>query len=77
MKQPRFATELDTIPDVMDIHTRINIRGEMAAAKPNQRGLFGDGSIAATAINTGNPVITSDKGLTDVLTNHGIEVRKP
>jgi hypothetical protein len=46
VKMPRFAGDLPVISDVMDVSTRINIRGMIAAMKPNSPGLFGDGSIA-------------------------------
>ncbi len=58
MKPPHFAGELDTVPDIMDIHLRINLRGQLAALKAGQPGLFGDGAIGATAIRSGSPVIT-------------------
>lgn len=74
MKAPRFASELGTIDDVMDVNTRILIRGQM---RPGQPGLFGDGSIGATAIARGLPVITSDKNFAAVLRQMGVEVRVP
>ncbi len=76
-KMPRYADELDTIPDVMDVDTRIDIRGQLAEISPNQRGMFGDGTIGATAVNTGHPVITADKKFARVLTEMGVEVRRP
>jgi hypothetical protein len=77
MHLPRFASDLPVINDIMDVNTRINIRGLLADINPRQRGLFGDGSIGATALNRGLPVITSDKALTTVLKSLGIEVRAP
>jgi predicted nucleic acid-binding protein len=77
MHMPGYARELPVINDVMDVNTRINIRGMLADIKPGQRGLFGDGSIGATALNRGLPVITSDKAFTTVLKSLGVEVRAP
>jgi hypothetical protein len=57
LKPPDFLNELD-VDDVMDVNTRINIRSQLDALRPGQRGLFGDGSIGASAINTGSPVVT-------------------
>jgi predicted nucleic acid-binding protein len=71
---PRYAGELRTIPDVMDVDLRINIRGAM---RPGQRGLFGDGAIGATAVRTGSPVITADRNFASVLESLGVEVRIP
>ena len=76
LKPPGFLNELGVIDDVMDINTRINIRSQVDALKPGQRGLFGDGSIGATAVNTGSPVVTRDKKLAEVLESMGIEVRR-
>lgn len=76
-KIPRYAGELDTIPDVMDVNTRIDIRGQLAEISPTQRGMFGDGTIGATAVNTGYPVITADKKFATVLESMGVEVRRP
>jgi len=77
MHMPSFARDLPVINDVMDVNTRINVRGMLEEIKPGQRGLFGDGSIGATALNHGLPVITSDKALTTVLKSLGVEVRAP
>jgi predicted nucleic acid-binding protein len=77
LKIPRFASELDVVDDVMDVNGRINIRGQLESLSPGQRGLFGDGSIGATAIRTGWPVITADKKLAAVLRAMGVEVRVP
>jgi hypothetical protein len=77
LKMPRFAGELGVVDDVMDIHTRINIRGQLEALRRGQPGLFGDGSIGATAINTGRPVITADENFAAVLRSMGVEVRVP
>lgn len=71
---PRYAEDLRTIPDVMDVHLRINIRGAM---RPGQRGLFGDGAIGATAVRNGSPVITADRNFGSVLESFGVEVRTP
>jgi RHS repeat-associated protein len=71
---PRYAAELKTIPDVMDVDLRINIRGAM---RPGQRGLFGDGAIGATAVRTGSPVITADRNFASALESLGVEVRIP
>lgn len=76
LKPPRFANELGVVDDVMDVNTRINIRGELEAIRPGQRGLFGDGSIGATAVNTGYPVITADKNFATVLEGMGVQVRR-
>jgi RHS repeat-associated protein len=77
MKMPRFAGELPVINDVMDVSTRINIREMLTAIKANQRGIFGDGSIGATALNYGLPVITADRNFAAVLEQLGLEVRRP
>jgi RHS repeat-associated protein len=77
LKMPGFARELGQIDDVMDVNTRINIRGLLEGIKPGQPGLFGDGSIGATALNTGLPVITSDKNFAAVLQQFGVESRTP
>jgi hypothetical protein len=50
VKMPRFAGGLPVISDVMDVNTRINIRGMIAAMTPTSPGLFGD----ATALNNGS-----------------------
>ena len=79
-KYPRFANELRTVPDAMDVHTRINIRAEIIARTGGKRtipGLFGDGVIGATALKTNRPIITSDKAFADVLEDMGAEVRRP
>lgn len=76
LKPPGFANELGVVDDVMDVNTRINIRGELEAIKPGQRGLFGDGSIGATAVSTGYPVITADKNFAMVLEGMGVQVRR-
>lgn len=76
LKPPGFANELGVVDDVMDVNTRINIRGELQAIRPGQRGLFGDGSIGATAVNTGYPVITADKNFATVLEGMGVQVRR-
>jgi predicted nucleic acid-binding protein len=62
---------------MMDLNTRINIRGMIAAIKPNSPGLFGDGSIGATALNNGLLVITADRIFAAVLEQLGAEVRVP
>jgi hypothetical protein len=77
MKPPGFAGELGTVPDIMDVNLRINIRAQLAALKPGQPGLFGDGAIGATAIRSGSSVITSDKTFATVLRSYGVNVRKP
>ena len=77
MKMPRFAGELPVINDVMAVNTRINIREMLSAIKANQRGIFGDGSIGATALNYGLPVITADRNFAAVLEQLGLEVRRP
>lgn len=74
---PRYASELGRINDVMDVNTRINIRGMLETIKPGQSGLFGDGSIGATAVNTGMPVLTADKNFAAVLRQLGVEARTP
>ena len=61
----------------MDVNTRIEIRGQLAEISPTQRGMFGDGTIGATAVNTGYPVITADKKFATVLDSMGVEVRRP
>jgi len=71
---PRYANELETIEDVMDPNLRIAIRGAM---RPSPRGIFGDGSIGATAIRTGSPVITNDRQFAEALRAFGHEVRTP
>ena len=76
LKPPGFANELGVVDDVMDVNTRINIRGGLEAIKPGQRGLLGDGSIGATAVNTGYPVITADKNFATVLEAMGVQVRR-
>jgi hypothetical protein len=75
MGMPRIAGGLDSIRDVMDVTTRINIRGALEELKPNQPGLFGDGSIGATVLNTGLPLITGDHYFAQVLTGMGGNVR--
>ena len=60
-----------------DVNTRIDIRGQVAEISPTQRGMFGDGTIGATAVNTGHPVITADKKFATVLESMGVEVRRP
>jgi rRNA-processing protein FCF1 len=75
IKMPRFADELGSIDDVMDIQMRINIRGELEVLKPGQPGLFGDGAIGTTAIQTGSPIITADQAFAAVLRSLGVEVR--
>lgn len=77
MKMPRFAGELPVIDDVMDVNARINIRGMIAAIKPNSPGLFGDGAIGASALSNGLPVITADRNFAAVLQQLGVEVRSP
>lgn len=37
---PRYARQLEVIEDVVDVHTRINIRGALAAIRRGQRGLL-------------------------------------
>lgn len=71
MKPPGYLDDFAVIDDVMDVNTRINIRG---ALRPGQRGIFGDGSIGATAINRGSPVITFDRNFADVLRQFGVNV---
>jgi len=75
MFMPRVANSLDTIQDVMDVDTRINIRGALAGLRPGQPGLFGDGSIGATVLATGSPFITGDRALAQVLSGMGADVR--
>lgn len=58
IKMPGYASDLDVIDDVMDIDTRIDIRGQLEGMKRGQPGLFGDGSIGATAVSTESPVVT-------------------
>ncbi len=53
------------------------ISTQLAAKRPGQRGLFGDGSIGATAFTTRSPVIASDKTFGAVLESYGVEVRRP
>jgi predicted nucleic acid-binding protein len=65
------------INDVMDVNARINIRGAIAAIKPNSPGLFGDGAIGATALNNELPVITADRNFAAVLEQLGVKVRSP
>jgi RHS repeat-associated protein len=77
MKMPRFAGELPVINDVMDVNMRINIREMLTSIRANQRGIFGDGSIGATALDYGLPVITADRNFAAVLEHLGLEVRKP
>jgi predicted nucleic acid-binding protein len=68
---------LPVIDDVMDVNARINIRGMIAAIKPNSPGLFGDGAIGATALNSELPVITANRNSAAVLEQPGVEVRSP
>jgi RHS repeat-associated protein len=77
LKMPRYAGELDGIEDVMDVNTRINIRGMLEGIRGGEPGLFGDGSIGATAINRGLPVITDDRNFASALEQLGVEVRRP
>jgi hypothetical protein len=77
IKMPAFAHELPSIPDVMDVNTRINIRGSLADIAYPQKGILNDGTLGATAVNRGLPVITKDARLTRVLTNLGVDVRNP
>jgi predicted nucleic acid-binding protein len=77
VKMPRFASDLPVISDVTDVNARVNIRGMIAAMKPNSPSLFGDGSIGATALNTGLPVITADRNFAAALQELGVEVRVP
>lgn len=77
IKMPHFASELGVIDDVMDVNTRINIRGMLEAMRRGQPGLFGDGAIGATAVRTGSPVITADRNFAAVLRSLGVEVRVP
>jgi RHS repeat-associated protein len=73
---PRVASRLEVIDDVMAVNARINIRGAISAMGVTRRGLFGDGSIGATAERLGLPVITGDKNFGDVLAALGVEVRR-
>jgi hypothetical protein len=75
MFMPRAAESMGTIDDVMDVNARINIRGALAALRPGQAGLFGDGSIGATVLGTGSPFITGDRALAWVLSQAGGDVR--
>ena len=77
MKPPGFAGELGTVPDIMDVNLRINIRTQLAELKPRQPGLFGDGAIGATAVRSGSSVITSDRTFAAVLRSYGVDVREP
>jgi RHS repeat-associated protein len=77
MKMPRFAGELSVIDDALDINVRIHVRSMIEASKGGQPGLFGDGSIGATAIMRRLPVITADKNFGSVLRQLGVEVRVP
>ncbi len=72
---PRIADSLDPIRDVMNVNARINIRGALEELKPGQPGLFGDGRIGATVLDTGLPFITGDRLLSQVLTRMGGTVR--
>jgi RHS repeat-associated protein len=74
---PRFADSLKTISDVMDVDLRINIRAAVAAGRPGQAGLFGDGAIGATAVRTGSAVITKDDAFASALKSFGVAVRRP
>lgn len=75
VKMPGFAGELPVVDDVMNVGLRIDIRGAQAAVRPNQAGLFGDGSIGATAVRTGYPVITADRNFAAILQQFGVDVR--
>jgi RHS repeat-associated protein len=69
---PRAAANITTIDDVMDVDLRINLRGAIGPS----RGLFGDGSIGATAIRTGLTLITNDGDLATAVTDLGGSVRR-
>lgn len=71
MKPPGYLDDFAVIDDVMDVNTRIDIRGAM---RPGQPGLFGDGSIGATAINRGSSMLTFDRNFADVLRQFGVNV---
>ena len=71
MKPPGYLDDFGVIDDVMDVNTRITIRGAM---RPGQPGLFGDGSIGATAINRGSSILTYDRNFADVLRQFGVNV---
>ena len=75
MSMPHVADTLHTIRDVMEVNTRINIRGALDELKPGQPGIFGDGSIGATVLDTGLPFITGDRLLSQVLTRMAGSVR--
>lgn len=75
LKMPRFASELGVVADVMDVHTWINILGQLEALRRGQPGLFGDGSIGARTLRTGRPVITADQNFATVLRSMGVDVR--
>jgi predicted nucleic acid-binding protein len=68
MKAPGYLDDFVVIDDVMDVNTRVNIR---AAMRPGQPGLFGDGSIGATALLRGSPVVTFVRNFAEVLAQFG------
>ena len=63
MRYPFAAAGLKVVEDASDVLTAIKVRGSIKALRPLKavRGLFGDGRIGATAINTGRRVISADK----------------
>lgn len=68
---PNAANAIPTISSGGSLNTRINIRGEIQAAKPSSPGLFGDGAIGATAIESGSTLVTDDKLLRNAVNARG------
>jgi len=60
-----------------DVDAVASISSCACCSNPRERGLFGDGSLGATAIRTDAPVVTADKTFGAVLRTVGVEVRVP
>lgn len=71
MKTPGYMGEFGVVDDVMNVNARINIRGAM---RPGQPGLFGDGSIGATALARGSSLVTFDRNFAEVMRRFGVDV---
>jgi hypothetical protein len=77
IRTPNYIDDFPVIADGGDLHTRIDVRGELEQLRKNQRGLYGDGVVGAIAVDDGIPLITADKRLAQVVSGMGGEVRRP
>ncbi len=70
---PKAADSIPTVPGAKDVNTRINIRGQLPAARDR----FGDGVTGATAIERGSKLVTRDKKLAETVRKSGGEAVRP